>query len=214
MMSQTTAGSIRVLIVDDHPVVRAGLASMLGTQTELELVGSASSGEDALRMLDEQYPDVILLDLRMPGMSGVEMLQALKAANRQVRVIILTNYETDEDIYRAVQAGAQGYLLKDTSLREMVEAIRAVHSGKRYIPRHIASRLAERMVRTNLTSRELEILKMLSKGPTNKQIGHALGISDNTVRNHVLKIIEKLEVSDRTEAATTAIQRGLITVDS
>jgi two-component system NarL family response regulator len=212
-MSQILASSIRILIVDDHPVVRAGLASMLGTQEELELVGSARSGEDALRMLDEHNPDVLLLDLRMPGMSGVETLQALKAANRQVRVIILTNYETDEDIYRAVQAGAQGYLLKDTSLREMVEAIRAVHCGKRYIPRHIASRLAERMVRTNLTSRELEILKMLSKGPTNKQIGHALGISDNTVRNHVLKIIEKLEVSDRTEAATTAIQRGLITVD-
>jgi two-component system NarL family response regulator len=187
---------------------------MLGTQEELELVGAARSGEEALRMLEEHRPDVLLLDLRMPGMSGVETLQALKTANRQVRVIILTNYETDEDIYRAVQAGAQGYLLKDTSLREMVEAIRAVHSGKRYIPRHIASRLAERMVRTNLTSRELEILKMLSKGPTNKQIGHALGISDNTVRNHVLKIIEKLEVSDRTEAATTAIQRGLITVDS
>ncbi len=212
-MQQGAADSIRILIVDDHPVVRAGLASMLGTQAELELVGSAPSGEEALRMLEERHPEVILLDLRMPGMSGVEMLQALKAANRQVRVIILTNYETDEDIYRAVQAGAQGYLLKDTSLREMVEAIRAVHAGKRYIPRHIASRLAERMVRTNLTSRELEILKMLSKGPTNKQIGHALGISDNTVRNHVLKIIEKLEVSDRTEAATTAIQRGLITVD-
>jgi two-component system NarL family response regulator len=213
-MSQISAGSIRILIVDDHPVVRAGLASMLGTQGELELVGAARSGEEALRMLEEHRPDVLLLDLRMPGMSGVETLQALKTVNRQVRVIILTNYETDEDIYRAVQAGAQGYLLKDTSLREMVEAIRAVHSGKRYIPRHIASRLAERMVRTNLTSRELEILKMLSKGPTNKQIGHALGISDNTVRNHVLKIIEKLEVSDRTEAATTAIQRGLITVDS
>ncbi len=212
-MQQGAAGSIRILIVDDHPVVRAGLASMLGTQAELELVGSAPSGEEALRMLEERHPEVILLDLRMPGMSGVEMLQALKAANRPARVIILTNYETDEDIYRAVQAGAQGYLLKDTSLREMVEAIRAVHAGKRYIPRHIASRLAERMVRTNLTSRELEILKMLSKGPTNKQIGHALGISDNTVRNHVLKIIEKLEVSDRTEAATTAIQRGLITVD-
>ncbi len=212
-MSQTATDVIRILIVDDHPVVRAGLASMLGTQAELELVGAAPSGEEALRMLDTLHPEVILLDLRMPGMSGVAMLQALKASGRPVRVIILTNYETDEDIYRAVQAGAQGYLLKDTSLREMVEAIRAVHAGKRYIPRHIASRLAERMVRTNLTSRELEILKMLAKGPTNKQIGHALGISDNTVRNHVLKIIEKLEVSDRTEAATTAIQRGLITVD-
>ncbi len=164
-------------------------------------------------MIDEREPDVLLLDLRMPGMSGVETLMALKAAGRSARVIILTNYETDEDIYRAVQAGAQGYLLKNTSLREMVDAIQAVHAGRRYIPTHIASRLAERMVRSDLTARELEILQLLSKGPTNKQIGHALGISDNTVRNHVLKIIEKLEVSDRTEAATTAIQRGLITVD-
>lgn len=213
-MSQAPVGSIRILIVDDHPVVRAGLASMLGTQAELDLIGSAPSGEDALRLLEERETDVVLLDLRMPGMSGVQTLHALKLAGKSARVIILTNYETDEDIYRAVQAGAQGYLLKDTSLREMLEAIRAVHAGKRYIPRHIASRLAERMVRTDLTARELEILKLLSKGPTNKQIGHILGISDNTVRNHVLKIMEKLEASDRTEAATTAIQRGLITIDS
>ena len=212
-MSQAPASSIRILIVDDHPVVRAGLVSMLGTQAELDIVGAASNGEEALAMVEERAPDVLLLDLRMPGMSGVETMLALKAANRAARVIIVTNYETDEDIYRAVQGGAQGYLLKNTSLREMVEAIRAVHSGMRYIPRPIASRLAERMVRTDLTARELEILKLLSKGPTNKQIGHALGISDNTVRNHVLRIIEKLEVSDRTEAATTAIQRGLIRVD-
>ena len=125
----------------------------------------------------------------------------------------MTSFETDEDIYRAFQADAQGYLLKNTSLREMVEAITTVHTGKRYIASHIASCLAERMMRTNLTARELEILKMLAKGPTNKEIGQALGISYNTVRNHVNSIIEKLEVSDRTEAATTAIQRGLITVD-
>ena len=213
-MSQTVVSSIRILIVDDHPVVRAGLVSMLGTQAELDVIGAATDGAEALAMVEEHRPDLLLLDLRMPGMTGVDTLLALKAAARTVRVIILTNYETDEDIYRAVQAGAQGYLLKTTSLREMVEAIRTVHSGKRYIPSHIASRLAERMVRTDLTARELEILKLLSKGPTNKQIGHALGISDNTVRNHVLRIIEKLEVSDRTEAATTAIQRGLISVDS
>jgi two-component system, NarL family, response regulator len=149
----------------------------------------------------------------MPGMSGVETLLAIKRAGYRARVIILTSFETDEDIYRAVQAGAQGYLLKDTSLKEMVEAIQTVHSAKRYIPREIASRLAERMMRSDLTPRELEILKMLSKGLTNKQIGHALGISDNTVKNHVNSIIEKLEVSDRTEAATTAIQRGLITIE-
>lgn len=212
-MSKLADSPIRILIVDDHPVVRAGLTSMLGTQTELEVIGSASSGEEALEMLQQNTIDLLLLDLRMPGINGIDTLLAMKRSGASARVIILTSFETDEDIYRAVQAGAEGYLLKDTSLREMVEAIRVVHAGKRYFPRHIASRLAERMMRINLTSRELEILKMLAKGPTNKEIGRALGISDNTVRNHVNSIIEKLEVSDRTEAATTAIQRGLITVD-
>jgi len=212
-MSKQSNSQIKVLIVDDHPVVRAGLTSMLGTQPNLEVIGSASTGEEALDMVRRGDPDVLLLDLRMPGMNGVDTLGALAKTGSSSRVIILTSFETDEDIYRAFQAGAQGYLLKNTSLREMVEAITMVHAGRRYVPGHIASRLAERMMRTNLTVRELEILKMLAKGPTNKEIAQALGISDNTVRNHVNSIIEKLEVSDRTEAATTAIQRGLITVD-
>ncbi len=212
-MSTLTVSSIRILIVDDHPVVRAGLTSMLGTQPGLEVIGSASSGEEALEMLEGQSADLILLDLRMPGMNGIDTLLALKRAGSSAHTIVLTSFETDEDIYRAVQAGAEGYLLKNTSLREMVEAIHAVNAGRRYIPRPIASRLAERMMRSNLTARELEILKMLAKGLTNKQLGSALGISDNTVRNHVNSIIEKLEVSDRTEAATTAIQRGIIQAD-
>jgi two-component system NarL family response regulator len=212
-MPQQPIRRIRILIVDDHPVVRAGLTSMLGTQAELEVIGSASSGEEALAKLRQVEPDVLLLDLRMHGMSGVDTLMAMRRSAHDVRVIILTSFETDEDIYRAVQAGAHGYLLKDTSLKEMVEAIRTVHAGKRYIPRDIAARLAERMMRTDLTPREIEILKLLSKGPTNKEIGRALSISENTVKNHVNSIIEKLEVSDRTEAATTAIQRGLISVD-
>jgi two-component system NarL family response regulator len=186
---------------------------MLSTQPELQIIGSAASGEAALALLTQHQADVLLLDLRMPGIGGVETLLALKRQNNRARTIILTSFETDEDIYRAVQAGAQGYLLKDTSLKEMVDAIRALHAGKSYFSPNIASRLAQRMMRTDLTPREIEILRMLSKGLTNKQIGHALGISENTVKNHVNSIIEKLEVSDRTEAATTAIQRGIIGID-
>jgi DNA-binding NarL/FixJ family response regulator len=212
-MSDLRNPPIRILIVDDHPVVLAGLTSMLGTQAGMEVAGSASGGEEALEMLRTKPADLLLLDLRMPGMSGIDTLHALKRAKISIRVIILTSFETDEDIYRAVQAGAQGYLLKDAPQSDMIDAIRTVHAGKRYFPRHIAARLAERMMRTDLTARELEVLNMLARGLTNKQIGSALEISDNTVRNHVNSIIEKLEVSDRTEAATTAIHRGIIEVN-
>ena len=213
-MSDNQDTPIRILIVDDHPVVVAGLASMLGTQAGMVVAGSASSGEEALELLRTTTADVVLLDLRMPGMSGIDTLHALRRSKANTRAIILTSFETDEDIYRAVQAGAQGYLLKDSRQAEMVEAIRAVHSGKRYFPRDIAARLAERMMRTELTPREVEVLKMLARGLTNKEIGSALKISGNTVRNHVNSIIEKLEVSDRTEAATTAILRGIIEAHS
>jgi two-component system NarL family response regulator len=203
---------IRILIVDDHPVVQAGLSSMLATQGEVEVIGSASSGEEALALVRQDMPDILLLDLRMPGMNGIDTLNALKEMKASARVIILTSFETDENIYRAVQAGAQGYLLKDTSQRQMLEAIETVHMGRRYIPNPIASRLAERMLRSNLTARESEILEMLAKGLTNKQIGTALSISENTVRNHVNSIMEKLEVSDRTEAVAVAIQQGIIQI--
>jgi two-component system NarL family response regulator len=203
---------IRILIVDDHPVVLAGLTSMLSTQPDFEVVGSASGGDEALDMLRTRTADILLLDLRMPGMNGVDTLLAIRAERINVRSIILTSFETDEDIYRSVQAGAQGYLLKGAPQSDVVEAIHTVHSGRRYLPRHIAARLAERIMRTDLTARELEVLHMLARGFTNKEIGNALEISGNTVRNHVNSIIEKLEVSDRTEAATTAIQRGIIEV--
>jgi DNA-binding NarL/FixJ family response regulator len=213
-MPDLRSSPIRILIVDDHPVVLAGLTSMLSTQPDFEVVGSATGGEEAMQMLRTRAADILLLDLRMPGMNGVDTLLAIKAERIHVRAIILTSFETDEDIYRSVQAGAQGYLLKGAPQSDMVEAIHAVHVGRRYLPRHIAARLAERIMRTELTARELEVLHMLARGLTNKEIGNALEISGNTVRNHVNSIIEKLEVSDRTEAATTAIHRGIIEVPS
>lgn len=212
-MYKGSDSNIRILIVDDHPVVRVGLTSMLAMQPGIEVIGSVSSGEEALAVLEKKSMDLVMLDLRMPGMNGIDTLLSIKRKAIPVHVMVLTSYETDEDIYRAIQAGAEGYLLKNTSQREVSDAIRAVCAGNRYIPRSIASRLAERMTRSELTPRELEILKILAKGLTNKQIGHALGISDNTVRNHINSIIEKLEVCDRTEATKTAIQRGIIDVD-
>jgi two-component system NarL family response regulator len=209
-MLKQASKSIRVLIADDHPVVRTGLTSMLSAQQQVEVIGTVSNGRDALAAVQEQLPDILLLDLRMPGMDGIETLRALKPLHVATRVIILSSYEADEDIYRSVQEGAMGYLLKDTPKAQMLEAITAVHSGKRYIKGQIASRLAERMLRSSLTTRECEILEMIAKGLTNKQIASILNISDNTVRNHLNSIMEKLEVSDRTEAATTAIQQGII----
>jgi len=211
-MNKREKRAIRILIVDDHPVVQAGLSSMLATHEEVEVIGSASSGDEALMMVQQDMPDILLLDLRMPGMNGIDTLHALKEMKASAKAIILTSFETDENIYRAVQAGAQGYLLKNTSQRQMLEAIAIVHAGKRYIPSQIAARLAERMLRSNLTARESEILEMLAKGLTNKQIGSALTISENTVRNHVNSIMEKLEVSDRTEAVAVAIQQGIIQI--
>ena len=204
---------IKLLIVDDHPVVRAGLSSMLGMHAEIDVVGTAASGAVALDTLALKAPNVILLDLRMPAMDGIGFLVELSRIGNAARVIILTSYERDEEIYRAMQAGAQGYLTKDATETEMVNAIMTVHGGKRFLPPHIAARLAERLLRSNLTTRENEILETLARGLTNKQIGRELHISENTVRNHVNSVIAKLEVSDRTEAATVAMQRGIIQID-
>jgi DNA-binding NarL/FixJ family response regulator len=209
-MSKPANSPIRILIVDDHPVVCTGLTSMLSAQPGLNIVGSAASGEEALAIVKRDAPDLLLLDLRMPGMDGIGVLQALKRIPVAPRVIILTSFDKDEDVYRAIRAGAQGYLLKDTTEAEMTTAITVVHSGNRYIPRHIAARLADRMMRSDLTARELQILEQLAEGSTNKQIADTLDISDNTVRHHVNSIMEKLQVSDRTEAVATAIRSGVL----
>lgn len=169
-MLQQNDGSITILIVDDRPVVCAGLTSMLGAHQKFEVVGSAASGEEALIMIEESQPRIVLLDLRMPGMDGISVLRALKRRGAPTRVIILTSFEKDEDIYRAVREGAHGYLVKDTTETEMIAAISAVNAGKRYIPHEIAARLADRMMRSDLTGRELQILELVARGATNKEI--------------------------------------------
>lgn len=209
-MPKCNSNPIRILIVDDHPVVCSGLTSMLSAQPGLEVTASAASGEEALAIVQRDRPDLMLLDLRMPGMDGIGVLRALKGMEHAPRVLVLTSFEKEEDVYRAIRAGAHGYLLKDTTESEMVAAISAVAGGKRYIPRHIAARLADRMMRADLTARELQVLELLAAGSTNKQIGGALAISDNTVRHHVNSIMEKLQVSDRTEAVATAIRNGVL----
>lgn len=209
-MLSPSENPIRVLIVDDHPVVCSGLTSMLNTHAELEVVCSAASGVEALALVESESLDVMLLDLRMPGMDGIAVLKTLQARKQKPRILVLTSYAKEEDVYRAIRAGAQGYLMKDASEAEMLAAIQTVYHGGRYIPHHVASLLADRMMRSDLSPRESEILQLLSDGCTNKQVGHALGISENTVRHHVNSIHEKLQVSDRTEAVSVAYRLGLL----
>lgn len=204
--------AIRLLIVDDHPVVRAGLNSMLRKQNGLRVIGTVHGGREALEFLGKENADVMLLDLRMPNMDGIDTLRALQNLPTPPQVVILSNFEYDEEIYRAVEAGAKAYLLKDTSRDEIIAAINAVHGGGTHFPKRIADRLDERKHRPCLSAREVQILELLSKGLTNKDIGRALDISKFTVRNHVNKILEKLEVCDRTEASTVAIEQGILPI--
>ncbi|MEA3008204.1 MAG: hypothetical protein QOI94_3473 [Acidobacteriaceae bacterium] len=210
MTETVTNLPIRLLLVDDHPVVRAGLNSMLRKQSGLKIVGSLHGGREALDFLANEAADVMLLDLRMPNMDGIDTLRALRKMVSPPRVVILSNFEFDEEIYRAVEAGAMAYLGKDTSRDEIITAIKAVHAGKTHFPKRIEERLEDRKQRHGLSAREVEILELLSKGLTNKTIGQALGISKFTVRNHVNRILEKLEVCDRTEATTVAIGQGIL----
>lgn len=212
MNKANTKKPIRLLIVDDHPVVRAGLSSMLAKHKDLELCGVAAGAEEALGVLARRPVDVVLLDLRMPKVNGIDATRIFLQQSPAPRVIILSSFEFEEEIFRAVQAGARGYLTKEMSRDEIVAGIMAVHAGKEYFPPAIAERLDERNHRSSLSPRELEILELLSKGLTNKEIGQAFGISKHTVRNHINNITQKLEVTDRTEAASVAMKQGIIPV--
>lgn len=214
MESNSERHPIRILIVDDHPIVRDGLAMLLETDADFQLAGSVDSAEKALAFLDRSSVDIVLLDLRMPKISGLEVLPSILAVKSAPKVIILSSFNYDEDIYQAAKAGARGYITKDSSRVQILGAIRSVASGNLLFPQSVAARITGRQGRTGLSPRELQVLDMIAKGLTNKEIARVLLISQFTVRTHVTHIFEKLAATDRTEAVSIATQQGIISFNS
>jgi len=205
--------TIQIMLVDDHAIVRQGFAALLNTVPGFTVVAEAADGLQAVDLFKKYRPDVTLMDLRLPKMNGVDAIARIRQESPGARIIVLTTYDGDEDIYRALQAGARGYLLKGMDLAELTEAVRTVHAGKSRIPSRVAEKLAERMSGATLTARELEVLQLIVAGKSNKDIGAALFISEATVKTHVNSLLSKMGVEDRTQAATTALQRGLVHLD-
>jgi two-component system NarL family response regulator len=205
---------IRILVVEDHHVVRQGLVALLSVVDGVEVVGEAGDGVEALAKYQLTRPDVTLVDLRMPKMGGVDVIQRVRAAVPNARFIVLTTFDGDEDIYRALQAGARAYLLKGMTVDVLISTIRQVHAGKSCIPPVIAQKLAERMGSEQLTHREQDVLEQIVRGKSNKEIGQELEISEATVKTHINSLLGKLGVTDRTQAATAALQRGLVQLEA
>ena len=201
---------IRILVAEDHLVARVGVTTIVNMQPDMTVVAEASNGQQAVELYRKHLPDVALLDMRMPGMSGVEAAAAIRAEFPNARMVALTTYGGDEDIRRALASGIQAYLTKDVLHDELLKAIRAVHAGQTYLPAAVASALAAQMPRPELSAREFQVLKLIVQGLANKQIAYELSIAEHTVKNHVKSILSKLAVQDRTQAATAAIQRGII----
>jgi len=208
----TRHDAIRILIADDHLVVRIGLRSMIDTQPDMNVIAEAANGREAVALFRDHQPDVTLMDLRMPVMGGVEAVGVIHEEFPDARIIVLTTYDGDENIYRALQGGARAYLLKDIPREEFLDDIRAVYQGQYCIPPAVAARLAQRIPGPELSARELEVLKLIVEGMSNKEIASALSITESTVKNHVNSILSKLNVKDRTQAATTALRRGIVTL--
>lgn len=207
---------IRILITDDHPVVRAGLGGMIAGEPDFEVVGEAGDGKEAVAMTGELKPHVVLMDLRMPEMDGVTAIGHIKAEYPEVQILVLTTYESDADILRAIETGATGYLLKDTPREELFGAIRLVAEGKSPLAPGVATRLMQRMrgsEEEGLSTREIEVLELVARGTSNKDIAKELWVSETTVKSHMLHIFDKLGVTDRTAAVTAALKRGIIRLE-
>jgi len=204
---------IAILIVDDHAIMRMGMVTALNLQPDMKVVAEASTGRQALELYAQHTPDLVLMDLRLPDMSGDQVTAKLCADHPNVRVLAFTSYDTQEDIFRCVQAGARSFLPKASPLAELLTAVRSVYSGQNYLPPAIATRLMDRMRSPELSSRERSVLELLVKGRTNKEIAQALAIAETTARDHVSSIFMKLHATDRTQASTIAIQRGLVRLE-
>ena len=202
--------TIRILIVDDHPPMRMGLVALIKSQPGMDVVAEASDGEEAIEVYDDVLPDVVLMDLRMPGIGGVEAILAIRKKHPKARVIVLSTYDLDEDIHRAIQSGAQSYLLKDMPSEEIASTIHGVFAGDTMLPRQVAERLTMRSQREQLTERERDVLESLIKGRSNKEIASGLFLSEETVKSHLKMLFAKLRVHDRTGAAVEAIRHGIV----
>lgn len=214
-MTQENSGSIiRILCVDDHPLVRKGIASILANESDMRLVAEAGSGREAIEFFRLYQPDVTLMDLRLPDLDGAEATKAIRQEFPDARIIALTSYDGDQDIYRALEAGVRGYILKEMVHSEVLRAVRIVHAGKRLMPQEVAERISEYFPQIALTPREVEVLAFVAKGLANKEIADRLGTASGTVKMHIQNILGKLGAADRTHAVTIAIQRGILHLNS
>lgn len=212
-MTPLSPTKIRVLVVDDHPLVRKGIELILSVESDMEMAAEAGDGKEAVEKFQECHPDVVLMDLRMPKLDGIETARALRQLDPEARIIALTSYHGDQDIFRALEAGIRGYLLKEMANEEVGNAIRIVHSGRRSLPPEVAERLGEHFPKVALTPREVEVLSLVARGMSNKAIASKLDIATGTIKMHLQNILKKLGISDRTQAVTTAIERGILHVD-
>jgi two-component system NarL family response regulator len=206
-------GSIRVMLADDHAIVRNGVAQILNEENGITVVAQASDGIEAVEVFARERPDVTLVDLRMPKLEGVQVVEQIRARFPDAAIIILTTYDTDNDIERALRAGAKAYLVKDVSPQDLVACVRAVHAGRTWVSPNVAAKLVAHVTNVRLTQRELAVLRLLAAGNSNREVAEALGITDGTVKIHVAHLFSKLDVTSRTEAITTALRRGLVRID-